>query len=102
MRTFNTRRLSIKHYTSVVFFVAENMLIKVTMVLMVGVVLGRPDKDPIHMQHRVEVDQVDKQKFFQQLLMLQLFQLDMLNCSSHSPKHLRQIFNVIGVTSYKD
>ena len=99
MRTFNTRRLSIKHYTSVVFFVAENMLIKVTMVLMVGVVLGRPDKDPIHMQHRVEVDQVDKQKFFQQLLMLQLFQLDMLNCSSHSPKHLRQIFNVIGVTS---
>ena len=77
------------------------MLCKVTITLMVGVVLGRPDKDPIHMQHRVEVDQVDKQKFFQQLLMLQLFQLDMLNCSSHSPKHLRQIFNVIGVTSYK-
>ena len=46
------------------FFVAEKMLIKVTMALMVGVVLGRPDKDPIHMQHRVEVDQVDKQRVF--------------------------------------
>ena len=46
------------------FFVAEKMLCKVTITLMVGVVLGRPDKDPIHMQHRVEVDQVDKQKFF--------------------------------------
>ena len=40
------------------------MLCKVTMALMVGVVLGRPDKDPIHMQHRVEVDQVDKQRVF--------------------------------------
>ena len=40
------------------------MLCKVTMTLMVGVVLGRPDKDPIHMQHRVEVDQVDKQRVF--------------------------------------
>ena len=68
------------------------------MTLMVGVVLGRPDKDPIHMQHRVEVDQVDKQKVFQQLLIIQLFRLDMLKCSSHSPK---QIFNTIGVTSYK-
>ena len=28
------------------------------MVMVVGVVVGRPDKDPIHMQHRVEVDQV--------------------------------------------
>ena len=30
------------------------------MVMVVGVVvvMGRPDKDPIHMQHRVEVDQV--------------------------------------------
>ena len=28
------------------------------MVMLVGVVVGRPDKDPIHMQHRVEVDQV--------------------------------------------
>jgi len=44
-----------------VFFVAEKMLIKVTITLMVGVVLGRPDKDPIHMQHRVEVDQVVEQ-----------------------------------------
>ena len=40
------------------------MLCKVTMTLMVGVVLGRPDKDPIHMQHRVEVDQVEKQRVF--------------------------------------
>ena len=46
------------------FFVAEKMLCKVTMALMVGVVLGRPDKDPIHMQHRVEVDQVDEQRVF--------------------------------------
>ena len=28
------------------------------MVMVVGVVAARPDKDPIHMQHRVEVDQV--------------------------------------------
>ena len=66
------------------------------MTLMVGVVLGRPDKDPIHMQHRVEVDQVEKQRVFQQLLMIQLFRLFR---SSHSPKHLRQIINTIGVTS---
>ena len=81
------------------FFVAEKMLCKVTMALMVGVVLGRPDKDPIHMQHRVEVDQVEKQRVFQQFLMLQLFRLFMLKCSSHSPKHLRRIINTIGVTS---
>ena len=36
------------------------MLRQLTMVMVVGVVvvIGRPDKDPIHMQHRVEVDQV--------------------------------------------
>ena len=34
------------------------MLRQLTMVLVVGVAVARPDKDPIHMQHRVEVDQV--------------------------------------------
>ena len=36
------------------------MLRQLSMVMVVGVVvvMGRPDKDPIHMQHRVEVDQV--------------------------------------------
>ena len=34
------------------------MLRQLTMVMLVGVVVGRPDKDPIHMQRRVEVDQV--------------------------------------------
>ena len=35
------------------------MLSRLAMVMVVGVVVGRPDKDPIHMQHRVEVDQVN-------------------------------------------
>ena len=34
------------------------MLRQLTMVMVVGVAVARPDKDPIHMQHRVEVDQV--------------------------------------------